>query len=221
MERSAYSHPVPAPASLKPGVEAVLEARGQAKKLEAVIHQSRVPMELVDNKRRFIEVNPPAKLLYRSSLAELRASRVDNLVPPESLPTMVEAWERMLESGSVTGTRELPGPKGDRLRIVFYGLANALPGLHAVALAPAGWSEAELAAERDEFAALPLAGQLTRREREVLQLAAEGLSTSAIAERLTLSPATVTTHFGNIYVKLSVPARTAAVAKAMRLGLIV
>jgi DNA-binding CsgD family transcriptional regulator len=221
MESSAYSHLTPAPPSLEPAVGTVLAARGQAEKLRAVIDQSQVPMVLVDNRRRYLEVNPPARLLYRRNLAELRASRVDNLVPPDGLPEMVEAWERMLAAGSVTGTRELPGPVGERLQIVFYGLANALPGLHLVALAPAGWSEAELAAERDKSVGLPLTGQLTPREQEVLQLAAEGLSTFAIAERLTLSPSTVTTHLAHIYEKLDVPGRTAAVAKGLRLGIIV
>jgi len=43
---------------------------------------------------------------------------------------------------------------------------------------------------------------LTPREREVLQLAADGLSSTAIAEALVVSPGTVKTHFPNIYAKL-------------------
>lgn len=61
---------------------------------------------------------------------------------------------------------------------------------------------------------------LTPRERDVLQLAADGLSTPSIAERLSLSRATVRTHFGHIYIKLAVSSRAGAVAKGMRLGLI-
>jgi DNA-binding CsgD family transcriptional regulator len=71
----------------------------------------------------------------------------------------------------------------------------------------------------------PLAGELvgsplTARERELLQLAADGLSGPQIARRLNLSPATVKTHFENIYAKYAVGDRVAAVAKAMRAGLI-
>jgi DNA-binding CsgD family transcriptional regulator len=66
---------------------------------------------------------------------------------------------------------------------------------------------------------IPLA-VLTPRERDVLQLAADGLSTPSIAEQLSVSRATVRTHFGNIYLKLDVKSRAGAVAKAMRLGLI-
>jgi two-component system nitrate/nitrite response regulator NarL len=61
---------------------------------------------------------------------------------------------------------------------------------------------------------------LTPRERDVLQLAADDLSAPGIAQQLRLSPATVNTHFGHIYVKLDVNSRAGAVAKAMRLGLI-
>ena len=67
-----------------------------------------------------------------------------------------------------------------------------------------------------EFAPTPL----TPRERDVLQLAADDLSAPGIAEQLSLSPATISTHFGHIYLKLDVNSRAGAVAKAMRLGLI-
>jgi ATP/maltotriose-dependent transcriptional regulator MalT len=61
---------------------------------------------------------------------------------------------------------------------------------------------------------------LTPREVEVLELAAEGRNGPMIAQELILSAATVRTHFGHIYAKLGVPDRAAAVARAMRLGLI-
>ncbi len=61
---------------------------------------------------------------------------------------------------------------------------------------------------------------LTPRELEVLQLAAQGCGGREIAARLFLSPATVRTHFGRIYEKYGVSDRAAAVAKALRDGLI-
>lgn len=61
---------------------------------------------------------------------------------------------------------------------------------------------------------------LSPREIEVLELAAGGLSGPAIAARLHLSPSTVKTHFENVYAKYEVPDRVAAVAKALREGLI-
>jgi two-component system, NarL family, nitrate/nitrite response regulator NarL len=61
---------------------------------------------------------------------------------------------------------------------------------------------------------------LTAREREILRLTAEGLSGPEIGRRLFLSPATVKTHLQHLYGKLGVSDRAAAVAEAMRRGLL-
>ena len=49
--------------------------------------------------------------------------------------------------------------------------------------------------------------ELTRRESEVAELAASGLQSSEIAERLHLSIRTVDTHLGRVYRKLGVAGR--------------
>lgn len=61
---------------------------------------------------------------------------------------------------------------------------------------------------------------LTPREIEVLQLAANGCSGNEIAVELTVTPATVKTHFERIYQKYGASNRASAVAKAIREGLI-
>ncbi|MEV5963567.1 LuxR C-terminal-related transcriptional regulator [Kribbella sp. NPDC051952] len=58
------------------------------------------------------------------------------------------------------------------------------------------------------------AGGLTSRELEVLRLVAAGNSNIEIAGRLVLSDKTVARHLTNIFTKLDVPSRTAAVAYA-------
>jgi DNA-binding NarL/FixJ family response regulator len=62
--------------------------------------------------------------------------------------------------------------------------------------------------------------RLTPREREVLRLAADGLSSEKIGERLFLSPQTVRGHVGNAMGKLQAHTRTQAVATALRERLI-
>jgi LuxR family transcriptional regulator, maltose regulon positive regulatory protein len=61
---------------------------------------------------------------------------------------------------------------------------------------------------------------ITRREREVLVLLAEGLTNRQIAERLVVSEHTVHRHVTNILRKLDVPSRTAAAAYAVRSGVL-
>ncbi|MFE1715457.1 response regulator transcription factor, partial [Streptomyces sp. NPDC058728] len=55
---------------------------------------------------------------------------------------------------------------------------------------------------------------LTKRELEVLQLVADGLSNQQISKKLFLSQATVKSHLVHIYAKLGVDSRTSAVAAA-------
>jgi ATP/maltotriose-dependent transcriptional regulator MalT len=62
--------------------------------------------------------------------------------------------------------------------------------------------------------------RLTPRELQILQLAALGNAAPQIAESLFIGISTVKTHMDNIYRKLHVSDRAAAVATAMRLGVI-
>jgi predicted ATPase/DNA-binding NarL/FixJ family response regulator len=63
-------------------------------------------------------------------------------------------------------------------------------------------------------------GGLTGREIEVLQLLAEGKSSREIGEELFISHRTATTHVTNIFTKLDVDNRAAAVARAFQLGIL-
>lgn len=61
---------------------------------------------------------------------------------------------------------------------------------------------------------------LSKRELEVLQLMAEGLSNTEIAARLFISLNTIKTHTSKLYEKMDVKRRTQAIEKAKRLNLI-
>ncbi len=71
-----------------------------------------------------------------------------------------------------------------------------------------------LGRKRDE----PL-GELTPRERDVLQAIADGLSDKQIADRLYVSPKTVRNHVSNIFTKLQVADRAEAIIRARDAGL--
>ena len=59
---------------------------------------------------------------------------------------------------------------------------------------------------------------LTDRERHVLSLVADGSTNKQIASELSLSPKTVNRHVENIFGKLGVSSRAAAVAKGLKTG---
>lgn len=61
---------------------------------------------------------------------------------------------------------------------------------------------------------------LTGREREVLQLAASGLTNRGIGQKLSISDRTVQGHLASTYAKLRVGSRTEAVTKALQLNII-
>jgi DNA-binding CsgD family transcriptional regulator len=207
--------------------EAVFSARGDIEKLKRVLEHSDVPMVVVDGRRRYVEVNRLARLWFRLSLDELRTYAIGDLTPAPRTGVMEQSWERLLGQGSVAGRYPVDGSDGSRLDVVYCGLANILPGLHLIAFMPAD----ELGVVDDAggdpgvVGVGPGAGvdpgiSLTPREVEVLALAADGYSGPELAQQLVLSPATVNTHFKNIYGKLDVRTRAAAVAKALRLGMI-
>jgi LuxR family maltose regulon positive regulatory protein len=82
-------------------------------------------------------------------------------------------------------------------------------------------------AEPEQAPSAPVSGPdsewvepLSAREREVLQLIAEGMSNQEIAARLYLSLHTVKVHARNIYAKLAVTNRTQAVARGRTLGIV-
>jgi DNA-binding NarL/FixJ family response regulator len=83
--------------------------------------------------------------------------------------------------------------------------------------------DAALAHERFVDPAVPpkgSRGKLTRRQREILQLVADGGSTVLAARELGLSEETVKTHTKNAVARLGARNRTHAVAMALRESLI-
>jgi NarL family two-component system response regulator LiaR len=108
-----------------------------------------------------------------------------------------------------------------------YLLKNAQPQELARAVRAAHAGEALLdpvvAARLVEEIAREPAGEaperLTRREREVLELIARGLSNKRIARELGIAEKTVKTHVGHVLAKLGVTDRTQAALHAVRAGL--
>ncbi len=107
-----------------------------------------------------------------------------------------------------------------------YPLKNVSVSELATAIRAAHAGRMTLSSEATEAlvhaAAHPIvpADELTEREREVLALMVDGLSNQEIADRLFLSLGTVKFHAGNIYSKLGVDSRVAAVTMAIQRRLV-
>ena len=102
------------------------------------------------------------------------------------------------------------------IRSVANGEAIFSPGIaerlmYYFATPPAG--------ESTRSPGTPIFPDLTDREREVLTLIAQGLTNSAIAERLVLSPKTVRNYISEIFSKLHVADRAQAIIRARNAGL--
>ncbi len=87
-------------------------------------------------------------------------------------------------------------------------------------LCPAALRHVVASAVTDAPSASASNPKLTHREIEVMALLAQGLSNREIAIRLSLSTATVKGHLEEIFSKLEVDSRTAAVTAALRLGIL-
>ncbi len=107
-------------------------------------------------------------------------------------------------------------PKESTRTEIVKGVLDCAKGRDVVSPALAAGLAGEIR-RRGEEAQTPV---LTPREREVLDFIAQGCSIPTIAAELYLAPSTVKTHVQRLYEKLGVGDRAAAVAAAMRRGLI-
>jgi DNA-binding CsgD family transcriptional regulator/tetratricopeptide (TPR) repeat protein len=129
-----------------------------------------------------------------------------------------------------------PVPASDRAR--YDGVIEGLRGRLGDTFAPA-WEAGELMSLDDAVSAAVDAGMtpaaptqvvhpgpaargagLTRREIEVLELVARGKTNNEIADRLSISVRTVSTHVSNMLGKLGLPNRSAMAAYAHNAGLV-
>ena len=101
---------------------------------------------------------------------------------------------------------------------VWLALKLSKPKVHTVIIEKEVYKTPlpDFATNENELAKLGL----SKRELEVLQLIAEGLSNQEIAARLFVSLNTIKTHSSRIFEKLDVKRRTQAIEKAKRLNLI-
>jgi DNA-binding CsgD family transcriptional regulator len=172
------------------------------------------PLLAADDDRQIVRVNERWSLLTGFDPDAAAGMRIDDILAPESRPGIEMRWSDLLGAGLGTARVVLLRPEGGRLAVRYGAFANVLPGLHVAAYFAEPGQEGR--ASRPPRARR--AGQLTRREQESLRLVALGMTTTAAAEQLGISPETVRTHVRNAMNKLGARTRAQAIAVAMRDG---
>jgi len=176
-----------------------------------------------------------AEQAFEEGLALCRRA---NNQPEEAAILYEQARAALMQSARETGhthhSLERVHSLCDRARELFlqYGMQRAVDLVDTlqegvqqlerreVAGAPEQTALRHVAQERVSLSGYHLDLSLTKRELEVLRLVADGHTDREVADTLVISPRTVNRHLSNIFVKLDVPGRAAAVAYGIRQGLV-
>jgi DNA-binding NarL/FixJ family response regulator len=196
------------------GVRSILEADGNFKILTEVADGLSAVQAVEKHKPAllFLDLSMP-RLHGLEALRQIRASSPNTKVLVLSMhndePYVIEA----LRAGAMAYIL-----KGSESTEIARAVAEVSAGRRYLS---APLSERAIAAltSRTPDQSDPL-NALTPREREVLALAAEGMSTTEMAEKLFISPRTAETHRTNLMQKLGLQSQTDLVRFAIRRGLI-
>ncbi len=191
--------------------------------MEAV--KSRPDLELVgtaENGRVAIEEIrrlQPAVALVDMRMPELDGAQVLNAVVRDKIPTRVLFLSTHTESAKVYDLLA-HGASG-----YLDKTSSAEEVCNAIVAAARGETVLSQSIEGDVLQQIRIRAEdtstsLTDREQQVLRLVAAGHSGPDIAEQLFIEASTVKTHLQHVYEKLGVSERAAAVAEAMRRGVL-
>ena len=190
----------------------------QAARVEAALHDLagwRIHVGRPGQLTAMLQACPQAIVIARLAEAETRrllramhaASRSAVLIALTDRPARLwTAAARELGLRAALPLTARPEEIDGAVRAVHGGLLV----LHPEALAPAAVADTVVAT----------GAALTAREREILELMAEGAHNRSIATRLAISRHTVKFHVASILAKLGAASRTEAVAVALRRGLL-
>jgi two-component system nitrate/nitrite response regulator NarL len=172
----------------------------------------------------------------RQALEEIRRLAPDVAILDENMPGLLGNEVMQAISRDRLATRVVMLSASVDSAVVFRAVANGVSAYLTKDSDRATICDAVAAVARGQTVLAPqvqagLAGEvrlrehesrpaLSQREHEILERTANGLSAPDIARELQISTATVKTHLRNIYDKLGVSERAAAVAEAMRRGLL-
>ncbi len=166
-----------------------------------------------------IKEHQPAVALLDYQMPGLDGAQVAAAVVRDELPTRVLLLSAHDESAVVYQAIQDGAagflPKESTRADIVAAVLNCARGRDVISPALAAGLAGEIRRRAE-----PSGPVLSPREREILGLIATGKTIPAMASQLFLAPSTVKTHVQRLYEKLEVGDRAAAVAEAMRRGLL-
>ena len=198
--------------------------------LWAIFSESRNPMLLADDNRRYVNANTSACVLLGYDLATLRTMRIDDVAIPEVRPYLDDVWDDFLVRGGSVGRFALLRSDGTTVEVEFNATANVVPGLHlSLFINPAVTGEgqgldevgdpAKSSVQEPVSAVAERSGALLDGvERRVMTLLALGLNWHEVADEIGISASEVRASMQSAMEKLGARTRAHAVSIAIRAG---
>jgi DNA-binding NarL/FixJ family response regulator len=172
------------------------------------------------------------------SLLETCNNRDELIKKIQSLSPHIVLLDLSMPGASIEKVLEITNPSNTAVIILTMNL-NARLAHYLVTLGVSGYVLKESAFEELELAINQVMSgkiylsplllecmhntsepNLTSREKEIVQLAAEGISNKEIAGNLSITERTIRFHFSNICLKLGANGRSNAIAKSLKLNLV-
>ena len=180
--------------------------------------RSKNAMVLADDQRRHVEVNGAYLALLGYRRDELIGRPLSEIVVGGPLVTPRE-WRALLQRDQFTATADLFCADGRRVTVHFAGHPELVTGRHLVLFVLIRSTRPGRPAH--EATQAPSGSvALSKRELEIIQLVALGLSGPEVAQELQLAHNTVRTHIRNAMAKVGARSRAQLVARTMGEGLV-
>ncbi len=163
---------------------------------------------MFDKRGSHLAVNAATCEFFGVSRDEFDRSQLGHLLTPTERATLNHEWRELWAKRDVSGVRVFTRADGSHVRLEYAARTAVVDGRRVAVVVI-------IRQKRAHEARVGQAGELTRREREVVSLVALGLTSPEIAEKLCISEATVRTHVRNSMTKLGARTRAHLVAIAV------
>ena len=177
-----------------------------------VVQRSRHPIAVFDSRGFHLAVNAATCEFFGVSRDEFGQSRLGRLLTPAERSTLEDEWRQLWAKGDLSGVRIFTRADSSNVRLEYAARTAVVDGQRVAVVVIIRQERAH------ELSSAGQAGELTRREREVVSLVSLGLTSSEIAEKLWISETTVRTHVRNSMEKLGAKTRAHLVAIALADG---